>query len=86
MRKVWVRGELVELTPIEYNLLGYMSRHGNQIIPYEQLLESVWEGPEKGTRQGLFVHIKRLREKIEIDPKHPQIVTNKWGVGYVFTS
>jgi two-component system KDP operon response regulator KdpE len=86
LQKVWVRGGIVELTPIEYNLLVYMSRHGNQIIPYQQLLENVWEGPEKGTRQGLFVHIKRLREKIEIDPKDPQIVTNKWGVGYVFTS
>ncbi len=83
-RQVWMRGKPVELTPIEYNLLVFMSRQGKQIMPYEQLLESVWDGPEKGTRQGLFVHIKRLREKIEIDPKNPQIINNKWGVGYVF--
>ena len=83
-RQVWMRGKPVELTPIEYNLMVFMSRQGKQIMPYEQLLESVWDGPEKGTRQGLFVHIKRLREKIEVDPKNPQIINNKWGVGYVF--
>ncbi len=83
-RQVWVRGYLAELTPIEYNLLVYLSRHTNQIVPYDQMLENVWEGPEKGTRQGLFVHIKRIREKIESDPKDPQIISNKWGVGYVF--
>lgn len=83
-RQVWVRGKPVGLTPIEYNLLVFMSRQGKQVMPYEHLLESVWEGPEKGTRQGLFVHVKRLREKIEIDPKNPQIINNKWGVGYEF--
>jgi len=65
-------------------LLVYLSRQGRQIIPYEQLLEHVWEGPEKGTRQGLFVHVRRLREKIEEEPKNPLILSNKWGVGYVF--
>ena len=83
-RQVWIRGNSVDLTPIEYNLLVFMSRQGKQIMPYEQLLDSVWEGPEKGTRQGLFVHVKRLREKIEVDPKNPKIINNKWGVGYVF--
>ena len=83
-RQVWARGNLVDLTPIEYNLLIFMSRQGKQIMPYEQLLDKVWDGPEKGTRQGLFVHVKRLRSKIEVDPKNPQIISNKWGVGYVF--
>jgi DNA-binding response OmpR family regulator len=53
-------------------------------MTYEQLLNQVWEGPEKGSRQGLFVHIRRLREKIESDPEDPQIILNKWGVGYEF--
>ncbi|MCJ7735217.1 MAG: response regulator [Anaerolineales bacterium] len=83
-RQVWIHGKPVELTPIEFNLLAYISRQRRQIIPYEQLLENVWDGPEKGTRQGLFVHVRRLREKIELDPKNPQIISNKWGVGYVF--
>jgi DNA-binding response OmpR family regulator len=83
-RQVWRKGSPVKLTPIEYNLLVYMTRQGKQIMTYEQLLDRVWEGPEKGTRQGLFVHVKRLREKIESDPKNPQIIRNKWGVGYEF--
>ena len=83
-REVWVRGDPVQLTPIEYNLLVYLSRQGRQIVPYEQLLEQVWEGPEKGTRQGLFVHVRRLRAKIELDPKNPKILINEWGVGYEF--
>jgi len=84
-RQVWLRGELVELTPIEYNLLFYMSQHRKQIMPYEQILERAWDGPEKGSRQGLFVHIRRLREKIEQNPKEPKIILNKWGVGYIFS-
>lgn len=84
-RQVWLRGRPVELTPIEYNLLSYMSRHRKQIMPYEQIIERAWEGPEKGSRQGLFVHIKRLREKIENNPKDPQLIQNKWGVGYIFS-
>jgi DNA-binding response OmpR family regulator len=84
-RQVWLRGELVELTPIEYNLLFYMAQHRKQIMPYEQIVERAWEGPEKGSRQGLFVHIRRLREKIEQNPKEPKIIQNKWGVGYIFS-
>ena len=84
-RQVWLRGKLVELTPIEYNLLLYMSQHRKQIMPYEQIIERAWEGPEKGSRQGLFVHIRRLRKKIEDDPKDPRLIQNKWGVGYIFS-
>jgi DNA-binding response OmpR family regulator len=84
-RQVWLRGRPVDLTPTEYNLLSYMSRHQKQIMAYEQLIERAWEGPDKGTRQGLFVHIRRLRKKIELDPDHPQIIQNKWGVGYIFS-
>ena len=84
-RQVWIRGKLVELTPIEYNLLSYMSRQGKQIMAYEQLIERAWVGPEKGSRQGVFVHVRRLRAKIEADPKKPNIIQNKWGVGYILS-
>ena len=84
-RQVWLRGKFVELTPIEYNLLSYMSQHRKQIMPYEQIIERAWEGPEKGSRQGLFVHMRRLRKKIEDDPKNPRLIQNKWGVGYIFS-
>ncbi len=82
--QVWRKGNPVHLTPIEYNLLVYMTRQGKQIMTYDQLLDRVWEGPEKGSRQGLFVHVRRLRDKIETDPKNPRIILNKWGVGYEF--
>jgi DNA-binding response OmpR family regulator len=82
-RLVWVRGEQLSLTPIEYTLLETLSRHQNQVLSYQQLIERAWEGPDQGTRQGLFVHISRLREKIERDPENPVLIKNRWGVGYV---
>jgi two-component system KDP operon response regulator KdpE len=84
-RQVWIRSQQVSLTPIEFNILNYMSRHRRQVMPYDQIIERAWEGPEKGTRQGLFVHVRRLRDKIELDPKNPRIILNEWGVGYLFS-
>jgi DNA-binding response OmpR family regulator len=83
-RLVWVRGEQVDLTPIEYALLASLTRHPNQVLSYEQLIERAWAGPDQGTRQGLFVHISRLRDKIERDPENPQFIKTRWGVGYLF--
>ena len=83
-RLVWVRGEQVSLTPIEYALLSSLTRHQNQVLSYQQLIERAWDGPDQGTRQGLFVHISRLRDKIEHDPDNPQLVKTRWGVGYLF--
>ena len=83
-QRVWKEGEPLELTPIEYRLLAYMSRHRQQVLSYARLIEQAWEGPEQGTRQGLFVHISRLREKLEEDPDLPRFIANRWGVGYVF--
>jgi DNA-binding response OmpR family regulator len=85
-RLVWVRGEQVSLTPIEYELLSSLTRHQSQVLSYEQLIERAWDGPDQGTRQGLFVHISRLREKIERDPEHPEFIRTRWGVGYLFAS
>lgn len=83
-QEVWVRGVRMEFTPIEYRLLAYMSRHRRQVLTYEQMIQSIWETPEAGSRQGLFTHISRLREKIEQDPKNPKYIKTRWGVGYVF--
>lgn len=83
-RLVWVRGEQVSLTPIEYALLSSLTQHQNQVLSYQQLIERAWDGPDQGTRQGLFVHISRLRDKIEHDPENPQLVKTRWGVGYLF--
>lgn len=85
IKSVSVRGEPVELTPTEYDLLVYMARHPRQVLTYGQLIEQLWESHEKGTRHGLFVHISRLRKKIEVDPLHPRSIRTRWGKGYIFT-
>ena len=83
-QQVWCRGDMIEITPLEYRLLTYMSQHQRQVLPYQQLIEHVWDAPDKGSRRGLFVHVRRLREKIERDPENPEFIVNRWGVGYAF--
>ncbi len=83
-RRVWLHGDPVDLTPLEYKILTYMTQHRRQVLPYQQLIEHVWDAPDKGSRRGLFVHISRLREKIEQDPEDPEFIVNRWGVGYAF--
>lgn len=81
---VWRHGEPIDLTPTEYTLLTYMVNHRRQVLPHRQLIEHTWEATEKGSRRGLFVHISRLRDKLEDDPDHPELIVTRWGVGYIF--
>ena len=81
---VWRHGEPIDLTPTEYTLLTYMVHHRRQVLPHRQLIEHTWEATEKGSRRGLFVHISRLRDKLEDDPDHPELIVTRWGVGYIF--
>lgn len=83
-RQVWVRGKSLELTPLEFNILAYLAQRPGQVITYDQILNQAWEGPEKGSRQGLFVHLSRLRDKLEENPDSPIWIRNHWGVGYEF--
>jgi PAS domain S-box-containing protein len=83
-RDVWQRGEHLDLTPTEFDLLSYLVRHQGQVLTYDQLVDHVW-GLETGrTRHDLFVHISRLRKKIEPKPKEPHFIVTRWGIGYVF--
>ncbi len=82
-RQVWLGGEPIELTPTEFDLLAYLSRHRNQVLSHEQLISHVWGGV-RGSRRTLFVHINRLRNKIEPEPKAPHFIVTRWGLGYVF--
>jgi PAS domain S-box-containing protein len=83
-RDVWHRGEHLDLTPTEFNLLSYLVHHQGQVLTYVQLVDHVW-GLETGrTRHDLFVHISRLRKKIEPSPKEPRFIVTRWGIGYVF--
>jgi two-component system KDP operon response regulator KdpE len=81
-RKVIVRGQEVELTPIEYALLLCLGRNRNQVVKHRTLLAEVW-GPDCVDQvEYLRIYIRYLRQKIEEDPSHPQIVKTERGVGY----
>lgn len=81
-REVSVDGQLVSLTPREFDILSTLAQHPRQVFTYEQLLERFWG--EVGDRHTVTVHIGRIREKIEEDPSNPRFIVNVWGVGYRF--
>ncbi|MBX2998538.1 MAG: response regulator transcription factor [Caldilineaceae bacterium] len=81
-RKVTVRGEEVELTPIEFALLLCLGRNRNAVVSHRMLLSEVW-GPECINQlEYLRLYIRYLRQKIEKDPSHPQIIRTERGMGY----
>jgi DNA-binding response OmpR family regulator len=85
-REVTVRGALVELTATEFNLLWFMASHPRQVFKRNQLLENVWGYSDYLDPSTVTVHIRRLREKIELDPANPLWLQTVWGVGYKFES
>jgi DNA-binding response OmpR family regulator/signal transduction histidine kinase/CHASE3 domain sensor protein len=83
-REVQRDGTQIELTPTEYRLLVYLARNTGQVLTHEQILQHVW-GPEYGNEsQYLWVHIGRLRQKIEQNPKNPRHILTERGAGYRF--
>ncbi len=83
-RSVRVRGERVELTATEFNLLAFLAQHPRQVFSRDKLLDNVWGYTEYVDPSTVTVHIRRLREKIEIDPGKPRCLLTVWGVGYKF--
>lgn len=81
-REVLARGSPVELTATEFNLLWFMASHPRQVFKRNQLLESVWGFSDYLDPSTVTVHIRRLREKIELDPADPVWLQTVWGVGY----
>jgi DNA-binding response OmpR family regulator len=81
-REVLVDARKVELTAKEFDLLWFFMRHPKQVFSREQLLEQVWGFAEFIDISTVTVHIHRLRDKIERDPKKPTCLTTVWGVGY----
>ncbi|WP_342759298.1 response regulator transcription factor [Kineothrix sedimenti] len=82
-RQVSVNGEAVKFKNQEFRLLTYLIRNCNRVISKEELFEKVWEDAYVSDVT-LNVHIRRIREKIEPDPKNPEYIKTIWGVGYVF--
>lgn len=83
-KQVFVEGQLVKLTSLEFKLLAYLIQNANRVISKQELFEKVWE--DKFTGDGtLNVHIRKIREVIERDPSNPEYVITVWGDGYKFS-
>jgi DNA-binding response OmpR family regulator len=83
-QEVWLSDRKIELTPTEFNLVSYLSKNKGQALTYELLLNHLYGMGKVRNRHDLFVHISRLRKKIEPDPKEPSFIVTRWGIGYVF--
>lgn len=83
-RLVSLHGKEISLTAKEFDLLYYMAQHPRQVFSREQLLENIWGLSDYIDPGTVTVHIRRLREKIELDPGAPARLVTIWGVGYKF--
>jgi len=83
-RRVTVRGEEVQLTVREYELLLHFMRHPGQVFSRDQLMDAVWQYSFYSDTSTVTVHIRRLRAKIEEDASSPRWLQTVWGVGYRF--
>lgn len=81
-KEVMVDGEPVKLTPIEYNILLLLVKNQGRVFSIGQIYESIWNEEAIGADNTVAVHIRHIREKIEIDPKEPRYLKVVWGVGY----
>lgn len=79
---VSVDGEPVNLTPIEYNILKLLMQNPNRVFSTAQIYEQVWNETAYGSENAVAVHIRHLREKIEIAPSEPRYLKVVWGLGY----
>ena len=79
---VTVDGEPVSLTPLEYNILKLLLSNPGQVFSSAQIYEHVWNDPVYGSENTVAVHIRHLREKIEINPAEPRYLKVVWGLGY----
>jgi len=81
-KSVTVEGEGVSLTPTEYNILRLLLKNPGRVYSTGQIYEQVWKDTALGAENTVAVHIRHLREKIEIDPDHPRYIKVVWGLGY----
>ena len=82
LKKVTVDGEEVKLTPIEYNILLLLMKNKGKVYSISQIYEEIWNEEAIGADNTVAVHIRHIREKIEINPKEPRYLKVVWGVGY----
>ena len=82
LKEVTVDGQNVRLTPIEYNILLLLVKNQGKVFSINQIYESIWNEDAIGADNTVAVHIRHIREKIEINPKEPRYLKVVWGVGY----
>lgn len=82
LKEVTVDGEKVKLTPIEYNILLLLVKNQGKVFSINQIYENIWNEDVIGADNTVAVHIRHIREKIEINPKEPRYLKVVWGVGY----
>ena len=81
-KEVTVDGESVKLTPIEYSILLLLVKNPGRVYSIDQIYENIWNEAAIGADNTVAVHIRHIREKIEINPKEPRYLKVVWGVGY----
>ena len=81
-KTVEVDGKEVKLTPTEYNILKFLTKNKGIVYSIEQIYENVWEEESYGAENIIAVHIRHIREKIEINPREPKYLKVIWGIGY----
>ena len=83
-RRVWVNGEERTFTTKEFDLLTFLASHPNHVYSKEELFREIWDMESIGDIATVTVHIKKIREKVEVDTSNPQYIETIWGVGYRF--
>jgi len=81
-REVTSYGKEAPLTPTEFKILCFLASHAGQVFSTDEIFEAVWQEKFYEANNTVMVHIRRIREKIELDPRNAQILKTVWGVGY----
>ena len=81
-KEVYVDGKNIKLTPTEYNILKFLTKNKGRVFSISQIYENVWEEESYGAENIIAVHIRHIREKIEINPREPKYLKVIWGIGY----
>ena len=83
-RRVWIRGEETQFTTKEFELLTFLAEHPNHVFSKQELFKEIWDMDSVGDIATVTVHIKKIREKVELNTNKPQYIETIWGVGYRF--
>ncbi len=82
MKQVVVDDKEIKVTPTEYNILKFLLENKGKVFSIEQIYRNVWNEDGYGAENIIAVHIRHIREKIEINPKEPKYLKVIWGIGY----